>query len=128
MKHSLLTPAIALAFLALHAGAVAQDVVAVDRFGRTYTADQIKADDTPAMMPMGGGGCPSPCAAGIFLLTFAAGSGFDDPARQEVARHTVPAGSQRHAFNTAALAPALYHYKVLVGDGLIGDGKLTIVR
>lgn len=44
MKHSLLTPAIALAFLALHAGAVAQDVVAVDRFGRTYTADQIKAD------------------------------------------------------------------------------------
>jgi hypothetical protein len=94
MKHSLLTPAIALAFLALHAGAVAQDVVAVDRFGRTYTADQIKADDTPAMMPMGGGGCPSPCAAGIFLLTFAAGSGFDDPARQEVARQVFEDYSQ----------------------------------
>lgn len=46
----------------------------------------------------------------------------------EVARHTVPAGSQRHAFSTATLAPALYHYKVLVADGVIGDGKLTIVR
>jgi len=46
----------------------------------------------------------------------------------EVARHTVPAGSQRHAFSTVALAPALYHYKVLMADSVIGNGKLTIVR
>lgn len=98
MEHPSLTPVIALAFLALHADALAQNVVAVDRFGRTYTADQIEADNSPAMMSMGGGGCPSPCAAGIFLLDFAAGSGFDDPidgpARQEVARQVFEDYSQ----------------------------------
>jgi len=32
------------------------------------------------------------------------------------------------AFGTAALAPGLYHYKVLAAGGVIGNGKLTIVR
>ncbi|MBL7962776.1 MAG: right-handed parallel beta-helix repeat-containing protein [Flavobacteriales bacterium] len=46
----------------------------------------------------------------------------------EVLRVLVPKGVVRHAFSTASIASGLYHFKVLSGDGLLGDGKLTIVR
>jgi len=46
----------------------------------------------------------------------------------EVLRVFVPKGVVRHSFSTANIAPGLYHYKVLSGGGLLGDGKLTIVR
>ncbi|HRN38503.1 MAG TPA: hypothetical protein PLL18_16470, partial [Flavobacteriales bacterium] len=62
MKHASYTQAVVLAFLAFHLGAMGQDIIAVDRLGRTYTADQIKISDDPLMLGMGGGGCPSPCA------------------------------------------------------------------
>ena len=98
MKHASYTQAVVLAFLAFHLGAMGQDIIAVDRLGRTYTADQIKISDDPLMLGMGGGGCPSPCAAGIFLLDFRTGSGFDDPtdgpARQAVARQVFEDYSQ----------------------------------
>jgi hypothetical protein len=46
----------------------------------------------------------------------------------ESLRVLVPKGTERHAFSTASMPPGLYHYKVLSGNGLMGDGKLTIVR
>jgi hypothetical protein len=35
---------------------------------------------------------------------------------------------KRHTFRTADLAPALYHYQVHGPSGILGAGKLTIVR
>jgi len=46
----------------------------------------------------------------------------------EVLRVFVPKGVVRHSFSTANIAPGLYYYKVFGGGGLLGDGKLTIVR
>ncbi len=34
----------------------------------------------------------------------------------------------RIAFSTASLAPAIYHYQVRGSSGIIGLGKLTILR
>ena len=41
---------------------------------------------------------------------------------------TMKSHAMRHAFSTADLAPALYHYQVRGSSGIIGVGKLTIVR
>ncbi len=46
----------------------------------------------------------------------------------EVLRSSIPAETMRFAFSTAALSPALYHYMVLTVEGVIGYGKLTILR
>ncbi|MBV6405675.1 MAG: T9SS type A sorting domain-containing protein [Flavobacteriales bacterium] len=46
----------------------------------------------------------------------------------EVLRSPVPKGTSRHVFSILSLAPGLYHYIVLSNGGLMGDGKLTIVR
>ena len=46
----------------------------------------------------------------------------------EVLRSSIPAETMRFAFSTTALSPALYHYKVLTVEGVIGAGKLTILR
>lgn len=46
----------------------------------------------------------------------------------EVLQSSIPGRTTRLAFSTAALAPGLYHYKVLGAGGVIGNGKLTIVR
>ncbi len=57
---------------------------------------------------------------GVFVVFDALGA--------EVVRYAVPAETLRHTLNTAALAPALYHYQVRGPSGLLGVGKLTIVR
>jgi hypothetical protein len=46
----------------------------------------------------------------------------------EVLRYQVPIETLRYTMNTEALAPAMYHYRVLGPTGLVGAGKLTIVR
>lgn len=46
----------------------------------------------------------------------------------EVLRSSIPGRTLRLAFSTVTLAPGLYHYKVLAAGGVIGNGKLTIVR
>jgi hypothetical protein len=51
-----------------------------------------------------------------------------DAVGAEVMRRTIPAQTVRFAFGTAALTPALYHYKVLTAVGAVGYGKLTIVH
>lgn len=57
---------------------------------------------------------------GVFILFDAIGA--------EVFRHVVPVGIPRMTFNTASLAESLYHYQVRGPSGIIGVGKLTIVR
>jgi hypothetical protein len=57
---------------------------------------------------------------GVFILFDAMGA--------EVLRYTIPADMPRFAFSTASLAPALYLYQVRGQSGVIGKGKLTIVR
>ena len=59
-------------------------------------------------------------AAGAFVVYDAIGT--------EVMRWAVPIGSPRVDFSTARLAPAMYHYRVYGSLGVLGDGKLTIVR
>lgn len=51
-----------------------------------------------------------------------------DAVGAEVMRQAVPIEMPRMAFSTASLAPALYHYQVRGPSGIIGVGKLTIVR
>ncbi|MBV6404522.1 MAG: hypothetical protein IT228_00635 [Flavobacteriales bacterium] len=51
-----------------------------------------------------------------------------DAVGAEVMRQVVPIDMPRLAFSTASLAPALYHYQVRGPSGVIGVGKLTIVR
>ena len=51
-----------------------------------------------------------------------------DAVGAEVMRMAVPIEMPRVAFSTASLAPALYHYQVRGPTGIIGVGKLTIVR
>ncbi len=46
----------------------------------------------------------------------------------EVLRMLVPKGTMRLPFTTTNIAPGLYHYAVLSSGGLVGNGKLTIVR
>lgn len=46
----------------------------------------------------------------------------------EVMRHGVPIEVPRIAFSTRSLAPAIYHYQVQGPSGIIGSGKLTIIR
>lgn len=57
---------------------------------------------------------------GIFVVFDAIGA--------EVMRHTVPSETPRSSFSTASLASALYHYQVRGPSGIIGEGKLAIVR
>jgi len=57
---------------------------------------------------------------GMFILYDAVGA--------EVMRYTVPMDMPRVAFNIASLSPALYHYQVRGPSGVIGNGKLTVVR
>lgn len=57
---------------------------------------------------------------GVFVLFDAIGA--------EVMRYTIPVETPRFAFSTSALAPALYHYQVRGPAGVLGNGKLTIVR
>ena len=45
-----------------------------------------------------------------------------------VLRLLIPADQRRTPFSTCALAPGLYHYYVIGTGGVIGRGKLTIVR
>jgi hypothetical protein len=59
-------------------------------------------------------------APGVFIVYDALGA--------EVLRHLVAAESLRHIVNTEALAPALYYFQVRGSAGLLGVGKLTIVR
>gem|GEM_PF-3325567 len=47
---------------------------------------------------------------------------------EEVMRVAIPMDTPRMTFNTSSLAPALYYYKVLLRTGVLGNGKLTIVR
>lgn len=46
----------------------------------------------------------------------------------EVMRAEVPAYTPRWEFSTAALAPAMYHYRVRGPSGKVSDGKLSIIR
>ncbi|MBK9275199.1 MAG: right-handed parallel beta-helix repeat-containing protein [Flavobacteriales bacterium] len=46
----------------------------------------------------------------------------------ELMRHSIPLETSRFVFTTASLAPAPYHYQVRGPLGVIGNGKLTIVR
>lgn len=57
---------------------------------------------------------------GVFVLFDAIGA--------EVMRYTIPVETPRFAFSTSDLAPALYHYQVRGPAGVLGNGKLTIVR
>lgn len=59
-------------------------------------------------------------APGVFIVYDALGA--------EVFRHTVPAFTPRYAFSTAAMAPAMYHYRVRAPLGMENHGKLSIVR
>ncbi len=40
----------------------------------------------------------------------------------------LPKDMPRFAFSTAELAPTMYHFRVLTSLGMIGTGKLTVVR
>jgi hypothetical protein len=51
-----------------------------------------------------------------------------DAVGAEVLRRSIPAEAMRFVFATAALAPALYHFKVLSAGVVISVGRLTIVR
>lgn len=46
----------------------------------------------------------------------------------EVLRFVVPKDQFRIPFSTAALVPALYHYQVRGSVGIVGEGKLSIIR
>ncbi|MDX9750628.1 MAG: hypothetical protein RBT71_06070 [Flavobacteriales bacterium] len=57
---------------------------------------------------------------GVFVVFDAIGA--------EVMRYSIPIETPRFDFSTASLAPALYHYQVRGPAGVLGNGKLTIVR
>lgn len=59
-------------------------------------------------------------APGVFVVYDAMGA--------EVMRAEVPAFTPRWEFSTAALAPAMYHYRVRGPSGNVTDGKLSIIR
>lgn len=46
----------------------------------------------------------------------------------EMMRFGLPVETMQYEFSTGALSPALYHYQVRGPSGLIGRGKLTIIR
>lgn len=51
-----------------------------------------------------------------------------DAIGNEVIRYNVPKEMIRFQFSTGSLAPALYHYRVIGSAGMLGHGKLTVVR
>ena len=51
-----------------------------------------------------------------------------DALGSEVLRVTVPKYEFRIPFSTATLTPALYHYRMHGNAGIIGEGKLSIIR
>lgn len=57
---------------------------------------------------------------GVFVVYDAVGA--------ELMRQAIPIEISSIAFSTASLAPALYHYQVRGPSGIIGVGKLTILR
>ncbi|MBK8499183.1 MAG: hypothetical protein IPL52_10265 [Flavobacteriales bacterium] len=57
---------------------------------------------------------------GAFVLYDALGA--------EILRFVVPTDQFRIPFSTAALVPALYHYQVRGSAGIVGEGKLAIIR
>lgn len=57
---------------------------------------------------------------GVFVVFDAIGA--------EVLRYAIPMEQLRFTFSTTALAPAMYHYQVRGPVGMLGNGKLTIVR
>lgn len=59
-------------------------------------------------------------APGVFVVYDAMGA--------EVMRAEVPAYTPHWEFSTAALAPAMYHYRVRGPSGKVSDGKLSIIR
>lgn len=46
----------------------------------------------------------------------------------EVMRYALPVETVRFEFSTTTLSPALYYYQVRGPSGLIGDGKLSIIK
>ncbi len=68
---------------------------------------------------MGTRGTRAP-TGGAFILYDAIGA--------EVMRFMVPNDQFHVPFSTAQLAPALYHYQVLGNTGIVGEGKLSIIR
>lgn len=59
-------------------------------------------------------------APGVFIVYDAMGA--------EVMRAEVPDYTPRWEFSTAALAPAMYHYRLRGPSGKVSDGKLSIIR
>ncbi|MBV6405229.1 MAG: hypothetical protein GFGODING_01996 [Flavobacteriales bacterium] len=57
---------------------------------------------------------------GVFILYDAIGA--------EVLRFVVPDDLLRVPFSTVRLAPALYHYQVRGNAGIVGEGKLSVIR
>lgn len=57
---------------------------------------------------------------GVFVVYDAMGA--------EVMRAEVPAHTPRWVFSTAALAPAMYHYRVRSPSGKVFNGKLSIIH
>ncbi len=51
-----------------------------------------------------------------------------DALGKEVLCHALTADITRFNFSTAGLAPGAYHYAVLEGAGLLGEGKLVVVH
>ena len=47
---------------------------------------------------------------------------------EEVMRTEVSAETQRMDFGTAALVTGVYHYRVISPAGLVGNGRLSVVR
>ena len=47
---------------------------------------------------------------------------------RRVERYTTSEDINRFHFSTAGLSPGAYHYTVLEGDGLLGEGKLVVVH
>ena len=58
--------------------------------------------------------------AGTFILLNSIG--------KEVIRLDVPAAEYRTSFSTSGLATGVYHYRVVNSNGLIGNGRLSIIR
>ncbi len=57
---------------------------------------------------------------GVFILF--------NPVGKEVMRLKVPAEEYRMSFATSGLATGVYHYRVVTDLGLVGNGRLSIVR
>lgn len=76
---------------------------------------------------------PNPAQDEVALVCAASFDGsptvvFYDAVGHEVLRKTSSGDQQRFHLSVAALAPAVYHYKVFIPGGGIGNGKLTVLR